>query len=93
MNFGQNKRLDQIIEVLALSALMANNPNKKVEKRLKEIAFPLEIDLEWFVNVARSTFHMVADLVQQIIADTVMELWLDKWVDLQVDLQRPKHSH
>ena len=45
MNFGQNKRLDQIIEVLALSALMANNPNKKVEKRLKEIAFPLEIEL------------------------------------------------
>jgi hypothetical protein len=45
MNFGQNKRLDRIIEVLALSALMANNPNKKVEKRLKEIAFPLEIEL------------------------------------------------
>jgi hypothetical protein len=46
MNFGQNKRLDRIIETLALSALMANNPNKKVEKRLKEIAFPLEINLE-----------------------------------------------
>jgi len=46
MNFGQNKRLDRIIEVLALSALMANNPNKKVEKRLNEIAFPLEIDIE-----------------------------------------------
>ena len=45
MNFGQNKRLDRIIEVLALSALMTNNPNKKVEKRLKEIAFPLEIEL------------------------------------------------
>ena len=45
MNFGQNKRLDRIIEVLALSALMANNPNKKVEKRLREIAFPLEIEL------------------------------------------------
>jgi hypothetical protein len=45
MNFGQNKRLDRIIEVLALSALMANNPSKKVEQRLKEIAFPLEIEL------------------------------------------------
>jgi hypothetical protein len=45
MNFGQNKRLDRIIEVLALSALMASNPSKKVEKRLKEIAFPLEIEL------------------------------------------------
>ena len=46
MNFGQNKRLDRIIEVLALSSLMANNPNKKVEKRLREIAFPLDIDLQ-----------------------------------------------
>ena len=45
MNFGQNKRLDQIIETLALSALMANNPNKKIEQRLKEIAFTLEIEL------------------------------------------------
>ena len=46
MNFGQNKRLDRIIEVLALSALMASNPSKKVEKRLNEIAFPLDIELE-----------------------------------------------
>jgi len=45
MNFGQNKRLDRIIEVLALSALMASKPSKKVEKRLKQIAFPLEIEL------------------------------------------------
>ena len=46
MNFGKNKRLDRLIEVLALSSLMANNPNKKVEKRLREIAFPLEIEFE-----------------------------------------------
>ena len=46
MNFGQNKRLDRIIEVLALSALLQAKPSKKVEKRLKEIAFPLEIELE-----------------------------------------------
>ena len=45
MNFGQNKRLDRIIEVLALSALMASKPSKKVEERLKQIAFPLEIEL------------------------------------------------
>ena len=50
MNFGLEKQLDRIVETLALSALMANNPNKKVEKRLREIAFPLEIEL-WFVNV------------------------------------------
>ena len=46
MNFGLEKQLDRIVETLALSALMANNPNKKVEKRLNEIAFPLEIELE-----------------------------------------------
>ena len=50
MNFGLEKQLDRIVETLALSALMANNPNKKVEKRLREIAFPLEIELEWFVT-------------------------------------------
>jgi hypothetical protein len=43
--FGIEKQLDRIVETLALSALMASNPNKKVEKRLKEIAFPLEIEL------------------------------------------------
>ena len=46
MNFGLEKQLDRIVETLALSALMANNPNKKVEKRLREIAFPLDIDLQ-----------------------------------------------
>ena len=46
MNFGQNKRLDRIIEVLALSALLHAKPSKKVEKRLREIAFPLEIELQ-----------------------------------------------
>jgi hypothetical protein len=46
MNFSQSKQLDRIVETLALSALMASNPSKKVEKRLREIAFPLEINLE-----------------------------------------------
>jgi hypothetical protein len=46
MNFGIEKQLDRIVETLALSTLMANNPNKKVEQRLKEITFPLEIDLD-----------------------------------------------
>ena len=45
MNFGLEKQLDRIVETLALSALMANNPSKKVEKRLRELAFPLEIEL------------------------------------------------
>ena len=43
--FGLEKHLDRIVETLALSALMANNPNKKIEKRLRDIAFPLEIEL------------------------------------------------
>jgi hypothetical protein len=49
VNFGQNKRLDRIIETLALSALLANDPNgpykNKIKTRLNEIAFPLEIEL------------------------------------------------
>ena len=43
--FGLEKHLDRIVETLALSALLQASPSKKVEKRLKEIAFPLEIKL------------------------------------------------
>jgi len=43
--FSIEKHLDRIVETLALSALMQANPSKKVEQRLKEIAFPLEIEL------------------------------------------------
>ena len=41
------KQLELIKEVLALSALMANKDfrSKKVQRRLKEIAFPEEIQL------------------------------------------------
>jgi hypothetical protein len=46
MNFGTEKHLDRIVETLALSALMRASPSKKIEKRLKEIAFPLEIKFE-----------------------------------------------
>tara|TARA_Y100000361_G_scaffold148372_1_gene161100 strand:+ start:37 stop:255 length:219 start_codon:yes stop_codon:yes gene_type:complete len=46
LNFGIEKQLDRIVETLALSALMASKPNKQIEKRLREIAFPLEIDIE-----------------------------------------------
>ena len=47
----KEKQLIRLVEVLALSALLQAKPSKKVEKRLKEIAFPLEIDL-WFVKSA-----------------------------------------
>ena len=44
--FGIEKQLDRIVETLALSALLANNPNgpykNKIKERLNEIAFPLE---------------------------------------------------
>ena len=50
MIVGIEKQLDRIVETLALSALMASKPSKKVEKRLREIAFPLEIEL-WVVNL------------------------------------------
>ena len=50
MNFSQSKQLDRIVETLALSALLANDSNETFRfnslKRLREIAFPLEIDLE-----------------------------------------------
>ncbi len=42
----KEKQLIRLVEVLALSALLQAKPSKKVEKRLKEIAFPLEIDLQ-----------------------------------------------
>ena len=46
MNFGLEKQLDRIVETLALSALLANNPNgpykNKIKDRLNQIAFPLE---------------------------------------------------
>ena len=49
MNFGLEKQLDRIVETLALSALLANNPNgpykNKIKTRLNEIAFPLEVEL------------------------------------------------
>ena len=45
MNFGLEKQIERVVEVLALSALMANNPSKKVEKRLRQFAFPLEVEL------------------------------------------------
>jgi len=57
LNFGQEKQLDRIVETLALSSLMANNPNKKVEKRLNEIAFPLEIELEEEADLSISGFY------------------------------------
>ena len=46
LNFGLEKQLDRIVETLALSALLANNPSKQIEKKLREIAFPLEIEFE-----------------------------------------------
>jgi hypothetical protein len=57
MNFGQNKRLDRIIEVLALIGVMKSFPptkecsiealekRVKIRKRLEQLAFPLEIEL------------------------------------------------
>ena len=43
MNFGLEKQLDRIVETLALSALMASKPTKKVEHKLKNYAFPEDI--------------------------------------------------
>ena len=57
MNFSLDKQMERIVEVLALSALHKAYPpaqecsiaaletKSKIQKRLIEIAFPLEIDL------------------------------------------------
>ena len=49
MNFGLEQQLDRIVETLALSALMQASKlpdtRMKAENRLKEIAFPLGIEL------------------------------------------------
>ena len=47
MIVGIEKQLDRIVETLALSALLANGSMRNESlKRLREIAFPLEIELE-----------------------------------------------
>ena len=47
LNFGLEKQLDRIVETLALSALLANDSMRNESlKRLREIAFPLEIEIE-----------------------------------------------
>ena len=46
LNFGLDKQIERLVEVLALSALLQANPNKKVENKLKQFAFPLSIDLQ-----------------------------------------------
>ena len=47
MIVGIEKQLDRIVETLALSALLATDSMRNESlKRLREIAFPLEIDLE-----------------------------------------------
>jgi gamma-glutamyl:cysteine ligase YbdK (ATP-grasp superfamily) len=51
MNFSLDKQMERVVEVLALSALLQASTeqiikNREAVKRLKEIAFPLEIDLD-----------------------------------------------
>ena len=46
MNFGQEKQLIRLVEVIALSALLRANPSKRVENKLKNYAFPGEIQLD-----------------------------------------------
>ena len=49
VNFGLDKQIERLVEVLALSALLQANPiagtKKQLVKRLWEIAFPMEIKL------------------------------------------------
>ena len=47
----KEKQLIKLVHVIALSALHQANPTHKTETELKKYAFPLELDLEWFVNI------------------------------------------
>jgi len=76
MNFGLDKQIERLVEVLALSALLQANPNKKVEKKLKQFAFPLEeINLEKEVKGICSVVHCMnthknSELVADINGET-----------------------
>ena len=45
MSFGTSEQVRRLVEVTALSALMASKPTKKVEHKLKQYAFPEEIKI------------------------------------------------
>jgi len=53
--------MERVVEVLALSALLANDPNgpykNKLKIRLNEIAFPLEINLDEEVKGICAVVH------------------------------------
>ena len=44
--FSIEKQLIRLVQVIALAALSQANPSKKVEKELKNYAFPAEIKIE-----------------------------------------------
>jgi hypothetical protein len=55
LNFGLDKQIERVVEVLALSALLRADPAAEiivggkwvsVEKQLQGFAFPLDIDLD-----------------------------------------------
>ena len=52
------KELIKLVHVVALSALHQANPTHKTETELKKYAFPLELDLEWFVNIVNIIVFM-----------------------------------
>ena len=67
----KEKQMIKLVHVIALSALHQANPTHKTETELKKYAFPLELDLKWFVNVASKQYQRTADLLQKVIADIV----------------------
>jgi len=46
VSFGTSEQVRRLVEVTALSALMASKPSKRVEWKLKQYAFPEEIQLD-----------------------------------------------
>jgi len=58
LNFGLDKQIERLVEVLAASALLANNSrDMEALEKLRHHAFPLEINLEKKVKGICAVVH------------------------------------
>jgi len=71
LNFSLDKQMERVVEVLALSALVANNHMRNESlKKLREIAFPLTIELEKEIKGICSVVHcMNTHKNSELVAD------------------------
>ena len=70
----KEKQLIKLVHVIALSALHQANPTHKTETELKKYAFPLELNLEWFVVDVTNAYQKTAELTNGF-ANIVILQW------------------